>query len=290
MKISVSMIVKNESSCLRKALESVKEADEIVIVDTGSIDNTIDIALEYTSRVYYGPTYNWIDDFSHSRNQSLDLCTGDWILIIDADEHLEEGGIEKLREAISKTDKTGLYFKTVSGPEMHRSIRAFKKESGRWEGKIHNFLIGLDTEEVDITMYYGYSEAHKLDPDRALRILTKVCDENPEVARERYYLAREYYYRKDYENAVKHYDIYLKYSEFTAERADALLMKARCYWFLQRGEDARQACLQAIYHNPDFKEALYFMAEMHYEPWKSKWEKIAKNAENKDVLFINNSF
>ncbi len=52
------------------------------------------------------------------------------------------------------------------------------------------------------------------------------------------------------------------------------------------GSDARSTCLQAINLNPDFKEALEFMSEIHHEPWKSKWKKIADSSENTDVLFI----
>lgn len=289
MKISASLIVKNEQDHLRSCLDSIQGVDEIVIVDTGSQDDTIKIAKEYTDKVYYGKEYFWRDDFSYSRNQSLNLCTCDWVLIIDADEVLEEGGIEKLRNAIAKTDKTGLYFNTISSSnhsQIHKSIRAFNREFGKWEGKAHNYLTGLSTESVDINIYYGYSNAHRLDPNRTLRILTKVCEDDPTLARERYYLAREYWYRKDYDTALYHYSEYVNLSNFLGERADAYLMMARCCWLTHRGEDARKYCLEAIKLNPDFKEALEFMSEIHYEPWKSKWLHIANNATNKDVLFI----
>lgn len=292
MKISASLIVKNESSHLRTALDSIHGVDEIVIVDTGSKDNTVEIAKEYTDKVYSGPEYEWQDNFAFHRNQSLNLCTGDWILIIDADEYLEPGGIAKLRKEIEKAESagyTGLEFDTrsASSTNNHWSIRAFKRlDDISWMGAAHNYLINVKSIKTDIVHYYGYSKAHELDPERTLRILAKYCEENPEATRERYYLAREYWYRKNYTEAVKHYDIYLLYSKFTAERADALLVKARCLWILQKGEDARQTCLQAIYHNPDFKEALLFMADMHFEPWKSKWKKIADNSGNVGVLFI----
>lgn len=268
---------------------SIQGIDEIVIVDTGSNDNTINVAMEYTNNVYYGEKYLWRDDFAYSRNQSLDLCTGDWILIIDADEVLEEGGIEKLRGIVNRTDKTGLYFKTVSASnhsQTHQSIRAFKQGSARWMGKAHNYLAGPTTEHADISIYYGYSNAHQLDPDRTLRILKKACEENPKLARERYYLAREYWYRNDYDTAFHHWSEYVKVSKFLAEKADAYLMMARCSWLNQRGDDARKYCLEAIKLNPDFKEALIFMSEIHYEPWKSKWKKIADVATNQDVLFV----
>jgi glycosyltransferase involved in cell wall biosynthesis len=289
MKISASLIVKNEQDHLRTCLESIQGIDEIVIVDTGSSDNTVSIAKEYTNKVYHGEEYLWQDDFAHSRNQSLGLCTGDWVLIIDADEVLEEGGLEKLRSAISKTSKTGLYFDTISASDhsqVHQSIRAFRRDSGKWMGKAHNYIVGVSTEKINVTVYYGYSNAHQLDPDRTLRILEKACKENPNLARERYYLAREYWYRKDYKTALYHYKQYVQKSTYLSEKADAYLMMARCCWLTKMGCDARKYCFEAIKINPDFKEALLFMAEIHYEPWKSKWVWIAENATNKDVVFL----
>jgi glycosyltransferase involved in cell wall biosynthesis len=289
MKISASLIVKNEQDHLRSCLESIKGVDEIVIVDTGSQDNTIAIAQEYTDKVYYGEEYLWQDDFAYSRNQSLDLCNGDWVLIIDADEVLEKGGLDRLKKIINETNKTGIYFNTINAgdhSQVHQSIRAFKRVSGRWVGKAHNYLVGLTTENANINLYYGYSNAHKLDPDRTLRILKKSCEENPNLTREKYYLAREYWYRKDYKTALYHYKEYVEKSSYLSEKSDAYLMMARCCWLIQRGDDARKYCFEAVKLNPDFKEALLFMAEIHYEPWKSKWAWIAKNATNKDVLFL----
>lgn len=292
MRISLSMIVKNESVHLRTALDSVSDVDEIVIVDTGSQDGTPDIAREYTDLVFVGEEFMWRDDFAFHRNQSLDRCTGDWVLVVDADEYMQPGGIDRLRDVISTLpdDMNAVEFETISstGHDRHWSVRAFRRTDCRWEGAAHNYLTGTRPYRSDIRHYYGYSEAHRLDPDRTLRILAKYCTENPGAARERYYLAREHYYRKNYEEAVKQYEIYLKFSKFTAERADALLMRARCLWQLQRGEQARQSCLQAIYNNPDFGEALRFMSEMHYEPFKSKWKKIADGATDLDVLFKRN--
>ena len=95
MRISVAMIVRNEEEMLRTALESVKDADEIVICDTGSVDKTIEIAKEYTDKVF--TDYKWNDNFAEARNHAASKCTGDYIFIIDADERLEEGAFKTLR-------------------------------------------------------------------------------------------------------------------------------------------------------------------------------------------------
>ncbi|HEY9601659.1 MAG TPA: glycosyltransferase family 2 protein [Allocoleopsis sp.] len=85
-KLSVSMIVKNESENLPRCLASVKPyVDEIVIVDTGSQDNTPEIALQHGAEV---KNFQWSDDFATARNYALSQVSGDWVLVLDADEEL----------------------------------------------------------------------------------------------------------------------------------------------------------------------------------------------------------
>lgn len=85
MSLSVCLIVKNEEEYLRNCLESVRFADEIIVVDTGSTDNTKAIAQEYGTII----DYEWQDDFSAARNYALSRATQDWILSIDADERVK---------------------------------------------------------------------------------------------------------------------------------------------------------------------------------------------------------
>ena len=85
MKISACMIIKNEAEMLPRCLRSIRWVDEIIIVDTGSTDRSIEIAKKFGVSVYECP---WQDNFSLHRNQSIEHCTGDWFLIIDADEEL----------------------------------------------------------------------------------------------------------------------------------------------------------------------------------------------------------
>jgi len=85
-KLSLSMIVKNEARDLARCLESVKPVvSEIVVVDTGSTDETPQIAAGLGARVISTP---WTNDFSAARNIGLDAATGDWLLLLDADEEL----------------------------------------------------------------------------------------------------------------------------------------------------------------------------------------------------------
>lgn len=84
--ISLCMIVKNESHNLHRCLKSVQGfVNQIIVVDTGSEDNTVEIARSYGAEVHF---FEWCDDFAAARNYSLSFATGDWILILDADEEL----------------------------------------------------------------------------------------------------------------------------------------------------------------------------------------------------------
>ena len=84
--LSACMIVKNEEKFLAQCLNSIKDAvDEIIIVDTGSTDKTVEIAQSFGAKVYHHP---WRNSFSEARNHSLSYATCDWILQIDADEAL----------------------------------------------------------------------------------------------------------------------------------------------------------------------------------------------------------
>ena len=90
------MIVKNEEDCLDRCLDSVHGlVDEIIVVDTGSTDRTVEIAQAHGARVEH---FVWCDDFAAARNYSLSFAEGDWILILDADESLNPADHEAIRE------------------------------------------------------------------------------------------------------------------------------------------------------------------------------------------------
>lgn len=91
------MIVKNEAGSLGHCLESLRGLwDELVVLDTGSTDGTPDIARSFGARV---ETFTWVDDFAAARNACIERCTGDWILVVDADEAVDPGDHAALRAA-----------------------------------------------------------------------------------------------------------------------------------------------------------------------------------------------
>ncbi len=289
MKISVALIVKNEKDHIETVLRSVEGADEIVVCDTGSEDNTVELAKKFTDKVF--TDFVWCDDFATARNHALSKCTGDWVLSIDADEVLEKGGIDRIRNIIASAgDKKTFSVVMKGGTNVHYLPRIFVNDGTvKWMGAGHEALVPSESNKTDIIINYGYSTAHQKDPDRMLRILQKEVEANPQSARDQYYLGREYWYRKEYATAAKHFEQCVAHSKWNPERSDAFLYLAQCYFQNYQGEQARDACLRAIQINPDFKEALLYMAELHFEPWKRKWLQFASLATNENVLFVRNA-
>lgn len=139
--ISLCMIVKDEEKYLAKCLDSVREiVDEIIVVDTGSHDNTVSIAQSFGARVLY---HDWQDDFSTPRNISLEHAKSDWILILDADEVLDEQSKERIRDEGLKKEILGYLLLIQLHPEWTemRGLRIFRNSSElRYRGIYHEKL------------------------------------------------------------------------------------------------------------------------------------------------------
>ncbi|MEW6227346.1 MAG: glycosyltransferase [Bacillota bacterium] len=140
--ISLCMIVKDEEEFLPGCLVSVKGvADEIVVVDTGSTDRTVEIAREFGARVYH---YRWDDDFAAARNESLKHATCGWILVLDADERLAAGAGGELRAVAEGKGVKAIYaakivnYGTPGGETEHYFPRFFPNHAGiQYEGIVH---------------------------------------------------------------------------------------------------------------------------------------------------------
>lgn len=286
--IGAVMIVKNEEACLEKCLQSLVELDEIVILDTGSTDNTGDIARRFNAN-YIDGVYQWNDSFSEARGEAAKYATADWTLIIDADEWLVEGSAAVIKSTIQET--TVRVFDIVAESSrthgLHQQPRLYVRAPDIfWKGHIHNYLSIRGEKLLDgVKIMYGYSPAHDVDPDRALRILTRELEKNPDLQREKFYLAREYMYRKKYDEALQWYTLFLKKANWDAEITESYYNMALCYKELGQWREARKTCLKAIGINPDFKRVLILMGNLSYQDNKEKWHRLATVAQNKGVLF-----
>jgi len=198
IRLSACLIVKDEAANLRRCLESIRGiADEIVVVDTGSTDETLQIAMEFGAII---GQFAWCDDFAAARNASLELATGDWVLWIDADEELVPGSETMLREALMRPQFGGYFIQIDNFMRdeadsadcyVHTPIRLFRRNPNiQFVSRIHEQImpsinaLGLPTATLHGVRlrHYGYTpqamEA-KNKLDRTLSMLQREVDEFP---------------------------------------------------------------------------------------------------------------
>lgn len=284
--IGVAIIARNEEAMIGRCLESVKGADQIVVCDTGSIDRTIEIARKYTSEVY--TDFTWVDDFAAAQNHCKSKMKTDWILSIDCDEYLHS--MEEVRKAIELGIDSIRVLMIAGG--SHRLEFGFSRLFRNspdifWVQPIHKHLnLPGEGEPVgNVKITFEYSPAHALDPDRTLRILEKTVKTEKEPGRNLYYLGREYWYKRRYKECTETLGRYVQVSNWDAEKAEAFLVMSQAYSAAGLPEDAKDACLQAIKINSDFKEALLWMGDIAGKENATQWRRMAKTASNKDVLW-----
>jgi hypothetical protein len=185
-KLTLAMIVRNEEKHIRKCLQSAAGlVDEMIVVDTGSTDQTISIAKECGAHVIEFP---WIDDFSASRNRALDAARGKWILVLDADEFLPESSVSAIRQITSSDSPLCAYnLLNRSTRDNGRTgldgliVRLFRNDPRiRYEWPVHEQVVtSLQRANVPIVstkieiLHTGYSspEVNAAKQRRNLRIL-----------------------------------------------------------------------------------------------------------------------
>ncbi|SMD16894.1 glycosyltransferase family 2 protein [Sporomusa malonica] len=221
--ISLCMIVRDEEKCIAKCLASVKGvADEIIIVDTGSKDETKKIAAGFGANVI---DFIWTGSFADARNASLEAANGDWVLFLDADEYLEPSCHGALRKNIAQADVEGYYIPVVNiygseqQPEQCRDIlfRLFRNRSEyRFRGIIHeqvlNSILEKDSKANiaiahDITIYhYGYLDSQVQEKDkinRNLEFLAQQIKDSPEDKYVLYQYGLELYRAERYGESIE---------------------------------------------------------------------------------------
>lgn len=141
MKLSVTIICKNEEVNIRRCLQSVSFADEIIVLDSGSTDNTIAIVKEYTPNVY---STDW-QGYGIQKQRALSKATQTWVLNLDADEFLTEELQQEIKQAIADDHfdafrvliQMHFYHKALKySSSSSRHIRLFKRESARFSDDI----------------------------------------------------------------------------------------------------------------------------------------------------------
>jgi len=218
------MIIKNEEKYLERCLSSAKEiTDEIVIVDTGSTDNSKQIAQSFGAKTF---DYKWCNDFSAARNFALEKSTGDWILYLDADEEINQHSIPEIQK-IKNTKQTKAFnckIRNVNEFTGRESLMTYPRlfpniKSLAFQGKVHEQIltslksnnIKIENSNIEI-IHYGYNlskEDFKKKAERNLKLLLDeyACNKSPYVE---FQIGQTYNILENGEQAAKYFQLAVK--------------------------------------------------------------------------------
>ncbi|MCC6831586.1 MAG: glycosyltransferase [Thermoleophilia bacterium] len=281
-RLSLCMIVKDEEEALPRCLRSVQGvADEIVIVDTGSTDRTVEIAESFGAKVIHEP---WTGDFARHRNTSIDAATGDWVLILDADEELVDGAA--LRPLLDDPDQEGYSLREVNfigleaGLEavVNAAFRVFRnRPQYRYDGALHEQIQarvdpdgGSCTRFVGIEiLHYGYldhtTEARR-KKDRNMRIVLEEVKRKPDDAFTLFNAGVEFQRIDDHRTALDYFSRAFKNLASMRQYFASLLVRniVASLQRLERYDEALEVAADALEAYPDFTDLHYLVGQLHF--------------------------
>jgi len=277
-KLTLCMIVRDEEERLGRCLDSVQGlVDEIVVVDTGSKDQTIKVAEERGATIGH---FSWCDDFSAARNVSLSLATGDWIMWLDADDILPAECHAPIRRLVEGARNKAYFF--VLDDQGYEQVsclqmRLFPNAPGiQFEMPVHEQVspslakLGIEIAPTDIrVMHTGYTtpEVVEAKKTRYLGIMERWLEAHPEDYMERSHVALTYYSTDRLEEAVSAYRYIVEDSRCYADRnwviyTTALLFLGRTYLKMDELEKARDYMLKAEEIDGDYILTKLSLAEV----------------------------
>lgn len=257
-KIVVYGIAKDEAAHVRRwATTALAEADEVVLVDTGSTDDTVKIAEELGVTVHRISVIPWRFDMARNAALSLLPADADVCLSLDMDEWLLPGWREPLETAWVDgvgSAKVSLRFVTGEGKDADVTLeylidRAHARQGSRWVNPCHEVAVcpGGAVIIVPEVMICHMPDGGKDRAERDMPLLRLGVQENPDDPRALYYLARQFFYANDWNSARPLFKQYLDMPNavFDQERAEACRFISRMVWPAQRENWLLRACYEA---------------------------------------------
>ncbi|WP_069998874.1 glycosyltransferase [Cellulosilyticum sp. I15G10I2] len=289
MLLSIVMMVKNEATNLEKCFESLKPilnvlSSELVVLDTGSQDNTVEIAKQYTDKVYF---HLWNNNFADMRNKSISYATGKWIFIIDADEILEDVQeiIDFFKHDKYKNYNTG-YIKIKNYTKKNKYTlstiaRLFKKDKDfRYEGAIHEQPVVREPIYFfkSELIHYGYSTEDKVLMERKFKrnveILKEEIDKHPENVYYWFQLSQSYgahsYINEGLEAALKAYNIAKKKKINLRNSMYVYIQLALLYYKNKKYKELEDLCTEALAVKEGYLDLYYFLGHAQKNLYKDK--------------------
>ncbi|MBV7529889.1 glycosyltransferase [Chitinophaga sp. sic0106] len=280
--ISLCMIVKDEQEVLHRCLSSIAAlVDEIIIVDTGSVDDTVAIAGSFTDKIYH---LTWQHDFAAARNFSFSKATADYILWLDADDVIEPASLHALMElkpGLSadvyllgydySQDEYGNSTCTLTRERIVRNNGIF-----RWKYPVHEVIDNIHAhfvQQVEITVKHVRTVMGvAADQGRNLRILEHAMQQSQYFSDCRiwFYYGRELQDHQQFEQAIKVFGRCLLFEEqWHEERMITLFRLAQCHWQLRAVDEAHlglstRYAQQAIAFDSRWAEPYFMLGEIAY--------------------------
>lgn len=275
--LTLCMIARDEEKVIRTCLESVSGlVDEIVVVDTGSVDRTKEIVAEYTDKIY---DFTWIKDFSAAKNEALRHATGRWILVLDADEYVQPDGKEALRDHIRglQSDRPIGFvlpiFNYLGDTKQNKflessAIRLFpNREDVHFFRPIHeqvmwsNGDIAIDYYNFKIfhTGYTMETRKSKNKSERNLDIFDSLKEKQNLNEYDYYTLANEYLITRDLKKALYYYQrAYAKASKDRAWLGHCVNQMMTVLFDLDRLADAHHLIEESMQRWPEYSDYYFF--------------------------------
>lgn len=267
--IAAVLIVKNEEQLLDRCLRSLEGVDQIVVLDTGSTDKTIEIAKAHTDDVFTTETIVPFH-FAEARNRALKHVRQDWVITIDADEVLNPQSLGHIRKALWRQPAAAgfnltfvLYDEEGKNPGRLPKLKVFRLGLWEWRYRVHEVLFPLGTDVFAKNLPQAVIEhrpAAGKDVRRGqnLELLKLAIDENPEYIRNVRQLGMELYSRQKWAEALPNLETYLKSNLVERlDRSETLVHVALCHAMLGQYEEAVNWFDQAEKIAPDRREVLY---------------------------------
>lgn len=276
--LSLAIIVKNEEKNLARLLDSAQGVyDELIIVDTGSTDRTVEIARKYTSNIHY---FEWVNDFSKARNFAFSKCSAPWVMWLDADDILKPQDVKLIREAFIKNkDRPDICYFLVNyhywvDPPTDKGVvkanqlreRIIRKEYANWTGRCHEHITvnwNLAYSIVGAAVWHLRDEEDRAaDADRNIKLMKLEAEENPN-ARSFHYLGNEYSNIGKTKEAIDCYETAIKLTDHVNTRFQASYKIAQCFHGLGQYDKAIEWYHKSLSHQVDYREPLIGIATVY---------------------------
>ena len=283
-KICVYAISKNEEKFVNRWVDSIKDADEIYVLDTGSTDNTVELLKKKGVNVISKKITPW--RFDVARNESLSLVPSDTDICIclDLDEVISEGWRKALEENWDEnTDRIFYNYNWLLDenniPKVSFYIEKIHKRHGyKWTHPVHEILSLTENKEENKKVVEQITVNHYPDNTKSrssyLPLLEFSVKEDPDDDRNMHYLGREYMYYGKYQEAIttlkKHLN--MEKAVWKDERCASMRFIARSYRYLEKYKEAIYWYEKAIIEAPYLRDPYVESALLYYE--LKDWEKV----------------